>query len=104
MSLAMEEFAASIAPRVAPPLESLPLRGPVHEPLHVFAVFPSQVKKLAGRQVGRFFAEEGLEAPPHIRTFPGIKPVSASRIPVVLNGLKHFVRHGRIAQPSLFRL
>lgn len=72
MSLAMEEFAASITSGVAPPLEALPLRGPIHKPLHVVAVFPGEVKKLPGRQVGCFFAEKGLEAPPNIRTFPGI--------------------------------
>jgi hypothetical protein len=89
---------------VAPPLESLPFRSPVHEPVHMFAIFPGKVKKLAGRQVGRFLAEKGLEAPAHIGTFPGIQPVTSRGIPVVLQCLKHLLRNGLKAQPSMFRL
>jgi hypothetical protein len=86
-----------VAPALA--LESLTLCGPIYEPLHVVAVFPGKMKKLLGRQIGRFFAEKRFEAPPQIRTFPGIQSITASRIPIVLQCLKHFCAMGETPSP-----
>jgi len=88
---------------VAAALEALPLRGPIHKTFHVVAVFPGEVKKLAGRQIGSFSAEESLKAPSNVGALPGIESITAGRIPVVLQCLEHFLRNGRIAQPSSSR-
>jgi hypothetical protein len=76
---------------VAAALDALPFCGPIHKPFHVFAVLPGKVKKLAGGQIGRFFAEEGLKTPADIGTFPRIESVTSSCIPVILHCLEHFL-------------
>jgi len=85
---------------VATALVSLSFRGPIHKPLHVVAVLPSEVKELAGRQIGGFFSEERLKAPANVGTLPRFEPITPSRIPVILHGLEHFLRNGRI-RPAL---
>jgi hypothetical protein len=89
---------------VAAALEALSLRGPIHKPLHVVAVLPGEVKKLASRQVGGFFSKERLKTPANVWTFPRPESIAPSRVPVVLHGLEHFLRNGQIAQPSSSRL
>jgi hypothetical protein len=61
---------------VAPTLEAASFSSPIDKPLHVFSVFPGKVEKLASVQVGCFLPKKRL---------------------------KHVLRHGRFAQPSLFR-
>src|SRR5437016_1041375 len=89
---------------VAAPLKALSFRGPIHKPFHVFVVFPGEMKKLAGRQIRGFFSKERLKPPADVRTFPRPESIAPSCIPVVLHRLEHFLRHGRIAQPSWSRL
>src|SRR6266481_551934 len=89
---------------VAPALKAASFRGPVHETFHMVAVLPGEVKKFPGRQIGRFFPEKSLKAPPHIGTFPWLETIAPSGIPVVVQCLEHFLRNGRIAQPSSSRL
>src|SRR5260370_6867111 len=72
----------------------------MHKAFHVVAVLPSEVKELAGRQIGDFFSEERLKAPANVGTLPRFEPITPSRIPVILHGLEHFLRHGRI-RPAL---
>src|SRR5713226_9695128 len=74
---------------VAAALEAASFRGPVYKPLHVFAVFPGQLKKFARGQVVRFFSKKRLKPPPHIRTIPWFQPIAPGRIPVVAQCLKH---------------
>src|SRR5229473_7155308 len=85
-------------------LEALSFRRPIHKPLHVVAVLPGKVKKLSGGQISGFVPEKSLKAPPHIWAFPRIESIAPSRIPVILQCLEHFLRNGRIAQPSSSRL
>src|SRR5713226_8035627 len=86
---------------VAPALEPLSFRGPIHKPFHVVAVLPGKVKELAGRQIGGFFPEERLKAPANVGTLPRVESITTSCIPVVLHCLEHFLRNGRI-RPALF--
>src|SRR5579864_432449 len=37
-------------------LEAAPFGGPIYKPLHVIAVFPGEVKKLARREIVCFFS------------------------------------------------
>lgn len=85
-------------------LEALSLRGPIHKPLHMLAVLPCEVKKLTSRQIGGFFSKERLESPADVWTFPRLESIAPSCVPVILHCLEHFLRHGRIAQPSSSRL
>jgi hypothetical protein len=89
---------------VAAALVALPFRGPIDKAFHVVAVLPGEVEKLSGRQIGGFFPEEGLKAPADIGALPRTKSITASGIPVILQRLEHFLRNGRIAQPSSPRL
>src|SRR6266481_6342483 len=89
---------------VAAALEALSLRGPIHEPLHMVAVFPGEVKKLASRQIGRFFSKERFKAPADVRTLPRPESIAPGCVPVILHCLEHFLRNGRIAQHSSSRL
>jgi len=81
----------SFISRVALALEAAAFGGPIHKPLHVIAVFPGEVKKLASRQIVRFLSEKGLKPPPHVRTFPRFQAVAPGRVPVVTQSLKHFL-------------
>ena len=85
---------------MAAALEALSFRGPIHKPFHVVAVLPSEVKELAGRKIGGFVSEERLKAPANVGTLPGFESVAPSSIPVILHGLEHFLRNGRI-RPAL---
>lgn len=76
---------------VAAVLVAAALGGPVHETLHVFAVFPCEVKKLARRHVCRFFSQKGFKPPAHVGTFPRFQSVAPSSVPVVTQRLKHFL-------------
>jgi hypothetical protein len=86
---------------VAAALEALAFGGPIDEALHVVAVLPGQVEKLAGGQIGRFFAEEGLKTPTDIGTLPRTETITASRIPVILHCLEHFLAQWA-NRPALF--
>src|SRR5215472_18054356 len=77
---------------VAAALEAAAFGGPVHEPLHVFAVFPGQVEELAWSQIGRFFSKKSLKPPAHVGTLPRFQPVTAGCIPVILQRLEHALR------------
>ena len=76
---------------VAAALKALTFGGPVHEALHVIAVFPGKPKELAGGQIGGFSSKKGLKTPTYVRTGPGFKPIAASRIPVVQQRLEHIL-------------
>src|SRR5215469_5234551 len=76
---------------MVPVLNAAPLRGPVDKPLHVFAVVPGKMEKLARGQVGSFFSKERLKTPAHVRTFPGLQAITSSRVPVVAQRPKHFL-------------
>jgi hypothetical protein len=89
---------------VPPPLEFLSLCRPVHKPLKMLSVFPRQLEKLPGVQVRGLFPQKSFKSPAHVWAFPRIESVAASRVPVIRQCLKHVLRHGRIARPSLFRL
>src|SRR5260370_15947758 len=89
---------------VAATLEAAAFRGPVHEAFHVVAILPGEMEKLAGGQVGGFFSQERFEPPPHIGAFPRLESIAPSCIPVVPKCLEHFLRAGRIAQPSSSKL
>jgi hypothetical protein len=82
-------------------LEAAPLRGPVDKALHVFAVFPGEMKKLARGQVRRLLSKKRLKSPAHVGTLPWLQAVTPCRIPVVTQRLKHFLAPERIAQPSV---
>lgn len=72
-------------------LDAAALGGPVYEMLHLLAVFPEEMKKLAGRQVRRFFSQKGLEAPTQVGTFPRLQAIALGRGPVVAQRFKHFL-------------
>ena len=86
---------------MAAALEALSLRGPIHKAFHVVAVFPGEMKKLAGGHVGGFLAKEGLKPPADVWALPWFKPIAPSCIPVVLQCLEHFLRNGQ-NRPALF--
>lgn len=94
--LASKKFLANTSAMV-PVLEAAPLRGPVDKPLHVFAVFPGEMEKLARGQVGRFFSKKRLKTPAHVRTFPRLQAITSGGVPIVAQRPKHFpsLRHGR---------
>ncbi len=75
---------------VAPALDAAAFRGPVHKPLHVFAVFPGKVKKLSRSHVCRFFSEKRLKPPMQVRTFPRFPSIAPGSMPVVPKRFKHF--------------
>src|SRR5260370_3133408 len=81
---------------VAPALEALSFRRPIHKPLHVVAVLPGKGKKLSGGQISGFFPEKSLQPPTHIRTFPRLESIAPSRIPLILQLLEHFLPTRRI--------
>jgi hypothetical protein len=85
-------------------LEALSFRRPVYKPLHVGAVFPGEVKELAGGHVGRLFPEERLKAPTQVGTLPRIEAVASSGIPVILNGLEHFLAQWAIGPALIFKI
>jgi len=72
-------------------LEAAAFGGPVHEALHVFAVFPGEMEELAGGHVCRLFSQKGLEAPAHVRALPGFQAIAAGGVPVINQCLKHFL-------------
>ena len=72
-------------------LDAAAFGGPVDETLHVLAVLPCEMKKLARRQVRRFFSEKRLKAPAYVRTLPGLQAITAGRGPVVAQRSKHFL-------------
>ena len=71
-------------------LDAASFCGPVYESLHVLAVFPGEMEKLARRHVRRFFSEKRLKAPSNIRTLPRFQAVALGRVPVIVQRLKHF--------------
>src|SRR6266404_2007046 len=73
----------------APALIATPRCCPVHEALHLIAVFPHQVEELAGVQASRFRPEKGLEPPAQVWTFPRIQAITAGHDPVVAKHLPH---------------
>ena len=94
--LASKKFLANTSAMV-PVLEAAPLRGPVDKPLHVFAVFPGEMEKLARGQVGRFFSKKRLKTPAHVRTLPRLQAITSGGVPIVAQRPKQFLslRHGR---------
>lgn len=72
-------------------LDAAALVGPVDETLHVLAVFPGEMKKFAWSHVRRFFSEECFKPPAYVRTLPGFQAIAAGRVPVVVQGPKHFL-------------
>src|SRR5215469_14652387 len=80
-----------------PVLEAAPFRGPVDKPLHVFAMVPHEMEKLARGQVGSFFSKKRLKTPAHVRTFPRLQAITSSRVPVVAQRSKHFLASREIA-------
>src|SRR5260370_6939339 len=85
-------------------LERVPLWGPIQKQVHMVPVFPGEVKKLASRQIGGFFSKERFKTPANVRTFPRPESIAPGCVPVILHCLEHFLRNGRIAQPSSSRL
>lgn len=63
--------------------------GPGGEGFQVAAVFPGEMKKFAGVELGGFFAKEGLKAPLDVRAFPGLKAIAAGGEPVELEKVPH---------------
>src|SRR5215472_16120249 len=64
-------------------LDAAAFGGPVYEALHVFAVFPGEMKEFAGRHIGSFFSEKGFEAPAQVRALPRLQTIASGRVPVV---------------------
>src|SRR5438552_16591270 len=73
---------------VAPALDAISFRGPIHKSFHVLAVLPGEMKKLAGRQIRGFLPEERLKPPRDVRSFPRPAPMTPGRIAVVLPRLE----------------
>lgn len=73
--------------------------GPIDETLHVCAVLPGEMKKLAGIHSGGFLSKKGLKAPAEVGAFPGFQAVTASYDPVVVKGLEHLRLTGRCFAP-----
>jgi len=80
-------------------LKAAAFGGPVHESFHVFAIFPSEVKEFGSAHVGGFGSQKCLKPPANVWALPRFETIAPSRAPVELQGLKHFLRHGRFAQP-----
>lgn len=85
---------------VAPALDAASFCRPVHEPLHVLAVFPRQVEELARGHVIRFFSKKRFKPPAHIGALPRFQSIASGRIPVVPERLKH-VRAQRAYRSAL---
>jgi hypothetical protein len=58
--------------------------GPGGEGFQVAAIFPGEVEKFAGVEVGSFFAEEGFKTPLDVGAFPGPQAIAAGGEPVEL--------------------
>src|SRR5258708_37202359 len=61
---------------VAPAVEALAFRCPVHKPFHVVGVLPGKMKELACRQIGGLISKEPLKAPTAARNFPRIESIT----------------------------
>src|SRR5258708_7646690 len=84
---------------VAPAVEALSFRCPIHKPFHVVAVLPGKMKELAGRQIGGLLPKECLKAPTDVGTFPRIESIASSRIPVILQCLNISCAMGESPSP-----
>ena len=74
---------------MVPVSDAVPFRGPIDKPLHLFAVFPGELEKLARGQVGRFFTQKCFKPPAHVRTLPRRPSITSGGVPVVTERLKH---------------
>ena len=75
--------------RVASTLDASSFCGPVHKPLHVFAVLPEEMKELTRGKVCRFFSKKRFKPPAQVGALPGFPSVAARCIPVITQRLKH---------------
>ena len=58
-------------------------RSPIGETIQLVAIFPVQVNKLSGIEVGALFTQKSFEAPLEIGTIPRIEPITTCHNPVV---------------------
>jgi hypothetical protein len=70
-------------------LRSPPLANPLNKVFHLGAVLPGEAKKLLRIQRRGFRTEKRLEAPPYIRTVPGVQAIAAGDDPVIAQSFKH---------------
>jgi len=72
-----------------PALIAAPRFCPIHELLHLVAVFPHEVKELIGVEACGFGTKKGLEPPAQVRAIPRIQAITAGHNPVVPQHLPH---------------
>jgi hypothetical protein len=53
-----------------------PNGSPIGEGFQVLAIFPGELQKPYGIEIGSFIAEKGFKAPLDVRAFPGLKTIA----------------------------
>ncbi len=80
----------SINFRTGASLDAASFRSPIHEVLHLMAIFPKDFQELRGTEIFCFLAQKRFQPPVQIRAIPRMHPVTACHNPVVRQKIPHF--------------